>query len=338
MVSTNKQTNRIINNMITTINEFKIHLNENISYTYKWSDYTATIRLSSIAGWVYSIKSVSTDYVNIHSGIDDNFKTAKEAEEYMFDVIEDRIGSKPARQISESLIKESIGDISLDEIATKNFNDSFIAKLNSLFTKEPTTNSDWAGITAWRVSGEIWDGHFIIDTTSYKGGNYYNNIDYELVHRYDDEFDNTQSDVIASLENKEDCDKFLELAKEFIGKTNENLLGFDKIGHISKEVTIELDLKHTQHSLGRQGRGTDYITNEDIKNAVGTATEQMVDLIIANKLNVGDSVLITRKEDRLNVVGSLSLKKGTDIINFTVITCMRVEKFLNKNNTLQIFI
>lgn len=126
---------------------------------------------------------------------------------------------------------------------------------------------------------------------------------------------------------------------EFKNKLNEDLMmGLDKIGHIAKEVTIELDLKHTQHSLGRQGRGSDYITNEDIKNAVGTATEQMVDLIIANKLNVGDSVLITRKEDRLNIVGALSLKKGTDIINFTVITCMRVEKFLNKNNTLQIFI
>lgn len=125
---------------------------------------------------------------------------------------------------------------------------------------------------------------------------------------------------------------------EFKKLNEDNMMGFDKIGTIKKDITIELDLKHTQHSLDRRGRGSNFITNEDIKNVVDVATDQMVDLIIANKLNIGDSVLITRKEDNLNIVGALSLKKGTDIINFTVITCMRVDKFLNKNNTLQIFI
>ena len=84
------------------------------------------------------------------------------------------------------LILESIGDISLDEIKTEKFNIDFRKKLDELFTKEPTTTADWAGIRAWKVSGETWDGYFVVDTTSYKGGNDYNNIDYELINCSED--------------------------------------------------------------------------------------------------------------------------------------------------------
>lgn len=120
-------------------------------------------------------------------------------------------------------------------------------------------------------------------------------------------------------------------------KYNEKSI-YNKIGTIKKNITIELDLKHTMHSLTRRGRGSIFITNEDIKNAVDDATDQMIDLIIANKLNIGDSILITKKSNDLNIVGALSLKQGSDIINFTVITCMIIDNFLNKNNTLQIYI
>lgn len=239
------------------------------------------------------------------------------------------------KHIKENMIKENIGDISLEEIAIEKFNKEFINEINSMFKPANTR-----GIKQmWIVQGILNDGYFIVDETSYKPGNSYKLINYNLIHSYFDKKNNIQqNDIITSFNKISDKDTFINTCKSYMSIKEDAMMGLDKIGHIAKEVTIELDLKHTQHSLGRQGRGSDYITNEDIKNAVSTATDQMVDLIIANKLNVGDSVLITRKEDRLNVVGALSLKKGTDIINFTVITCMRVEKFLNKNNTLQIFI
>lgn len=233
------------------------------------------------------------------------------------------------KHIKENMIKENIGDISLDEINIQKFNNQMIQELNSLF--QPANDNTYT----WIVSGDLKNGYII---KAFTHGSSYKLTQYKLLKNW--KYDETivKHDIIASFNEIKDKYDFIEICKSYLPIKEDAMMGLDKIGHIAKEVTIELDLKHTQHSLGRQGRGSDYITNEDIKNAVGTATEQMVDLIIANKLNVGDSVLITRKEDRLNIVGALSLKKGTDIINFTVITCMRVEKFLNKNNTLQIFI
>ena len=112
----------------------------------------------------------------------------------------------------------------------------------------------------------------------------------------------------------------------------------NKIGHIEKTINVELDLTHTDHSMGRQGRGSDYITNDEIKNVVSLATEQIIDAMIANTLNNGDSVLITQKESKINVVGALSVNKSTDVINFKVITVMRVDDFINKKNTKQFFV
>ena len=60
--------------------------------------------------------------------------------------------------------------------------------------------------------------------------------------------------------------------------------------------------------------------------------------MIANTLNNGDSVLITQKESKINVVGALSVNKSTDVINFKVITVMRVDDFINKKNTKQFFV
>lgn len=236
------------------------------------------------------------------------------------------------KHIKENMIKESIGDISLEEIDIEKFNKELYNEINSLYDAVGISTN----INQWIVNGTLNNGYVIKKITD---SNYELNK-YVLVKNWSYDNNHINSDKIASFNEIKDKHDFLEICFSYYNNhTNEDaMMGLDKIGHIAKEVTIELDLKHTQHSLGRQGRGSDYITNEDIKNAVSTATDQMVDLIIANKLNVGDSVLITRKEDRLNIVGALSLKKGTDIINFTVITCMRVEKFLNKNNTLQIFI
>jgi hypothetical protein len=130
--------------------------------------------------------------------------------------------------------------------------------------------------------------------------------------------------------------KLDEFKKQYI---HENLYDVNKIGTITKEVSIELELKHSVHSFDQKHRGLTHIKDSEIKEVVEAATEQIIDCLISNKLDIGDSVLITRKSDWLNVVGALSLKRGTDdVINFKVITVMRIEKFYNKHNTFQIFI
>jgi len=108
------------------------------------------------------------------------------------------------------------------------------------------------------------------------------------------------------------------------------------IGKITKEITIELDLKHSYHSMERQGRSSEFIKNSDIKSAVEKATEQIVDLLINNTLNAGDPVWIYDTSNDLNVVGGLIAKKNSDIIIFKLITCMFSKEFYNKNKTYKV--
>ena len=238
------------------------------------------------------------------------------------------------------LILESIGDISLDEIKIKKFNDNFKKTLDTLFSKEPISTADWAGIHAWKISGETWDGYFVVDTISYKGGNDYNDIDYEIIHRYDDQDANVNSEMIDSLTSISDVDRFLDVAKSYLEvETNERMSDFDAvatIGKITKQITIELDLKHSMHSMERQGRSSEFIKNADIKAAVDKGTPQIIDLLINNTLNAGDAVWIYDTSNDLNVVGSLLASKKSDIITFKVITCMFTKTFYNKNKTYKV--
>lgn len=114
------------------------------------------------------------------------------------------------------------------------------------------------------------------------------------------------------------------------------------ISTIKKQIEVEIDIQHSLHSLVRTRRHdstNDIITNQDIKKVVNLGSEQIIQLILENILNIGDTVLITRKLDWLNVVGSLNLKsKSSDTILFKVITVMKEEKFINRKGTYQIFI
>jgi hypothetical protein len=234
-------------------------------------------------------------------------------------------------------INESMGDISHEEIEIKRFKKTFVQTLNNTFTKESVTSTDWAGIHAWNISGDLSDGYFIVEsdsTTTWE-------ISYDLIRRYDDEDDNVQQDVIASLDTykSNEVTNFIDIAKSYISVDMNEDYAFDtvaNIGKITKTITIELDLKHSMHSMERQGRSSEYIKNGDIKQTVDNATEQIIDLLIDNTLNINDPVLIHNSTNDLNVVGSLLSNKKTDVITFKVITCMFHKNFYNKNNTYKI--
>lgn len=235
----------------------------------------------------------------------------------------------------KQFINESIGDITLSERRYEDTYQDARVIFDENFMREPIHGADWAGITAWCVSGEVWDGYFIVDNREHSY-----TIQYDLIHRYDDEDDNTQSDVIASLdESNLDVIGFLNKAKEYLHVNEGN--DFDavaQIGKFSKEIKIEVLLKHSFHSMERQGRASEYIKNSEIKETVELATEQMVDLLINNTLNVGDAVWIYNSKNDLNVVGSLMSSKNTDILTFKLITVMFHKNFNNKHNTYKITI
>lgn len=227
-----------------------------------------------------------------------------------------------------------------NENEIKEFNEKFTETLNNLFIKEDPSRSDWGGIIAWRISGDTTNGYFISDGKTYNGGNIYDNIDYELFHRYYDEDGETHTNFIDELNSIEDADRFLDVAKSYLNTENVNERSdFDAvatIGKITKQITIELDLKHSMHSMERQGRSSEYIKNTDIKLTVDKATPKIIDLLINNTLNAGDAVWIYDTSNDLNVVGSLLANKKTDIITFKVITCMFTKTFYNKNNTYKV--
>lgn len=110
------------------------------------------------------------------------------------------------------------------------------------------------------------------------------------------------------------------------------------IGKITKQITIDIDLKHSMHSMERQGRSSKFIKNADIKSDVETATEQIIDLLIDNTLNIGDPVWIYNETTELNIIGSLLNNKRDDVITFKVITVMYSNNFYNKNKTYKITI
>jgi hypothetical protein len=108
------------------------------------------------------------------------------------------------------------------------------------------------------------------------------------------------------------------------------------IGKVKKPVTIELDLKHSMHSMERQGRSDKYIKNSDIKDTVDKATEQLVDAMMSDTINTNDPVWIFNSENSLNVVGSINYDKRRDTITFKLITVMFHDNFYNKMNSYKI--
>lgn len=235
-------------------------------------------------------------------------------------------------------INESMGDISLTEIENKRFNEWFINLLNQTFSKVES-GADFSGLNVWNVSGDTENGYFIIQD---ENKNPYE-VGFELFERNFEPDDlNPTSETIDYIEtsNKAEAMRFIDVAKSYIHVEDVNERSdFDAvatIGKITKNITIELDLKHSMHSMERQGRSTEFIKNSDIKAAVDKATPEIVDLLINNTLNAGDPVWVYDSSNDLNVVGSLLANKKTDIITFKIITCMFHKNFYNKNNTYKV--
>ena len=125
--------------------------------------------------------------------------------------------------------------------------------------------------------------------------------------------------------------------KTILERTEQQMFNtISKIGKVNKTINIEIDLQHTKHSLERQGRSSTYIKNSDIKLAVEKATEEIVNKLIDDTIDVGDAVWIYDTSNDLNVVGSLIANKYNDDVTFRVITVMISDNFYNKKKSYKI--
>lgn len=105
-----------------------------------------------------------------------------------------------------------------------------------------------------------------------------------------------------------------------------------EIGHIAKIIRVEIDLQHTTHSLDRKTRdAANYISDEDITATVSLASEQIIELLINDTINIEDTVIITNKRTKLNVVGILKKTAQHDTIKMTVKTVMIKDNFFSKD-------
>ena len=112
-----------------------------------------------------------------------------------------------------------------------------------------------------------------------------------------------------------------------------------KIGSIDKNISVNIDVIHTKHSLDRTRRDEDQkdvVTDAEILDAVKMAAHDILEALEDEKIKVGGKVLITKTFNFLNIVCGISLKNNGLLLN--VVTVMRKKDFLNKNNTYQIVI
>ena len=161
-----------------------------------------------------------------------------------------------------------------------------------------------------------------------------------------------ESDAKEELENYDGDKNFKIVKKSQLSKLNvedptnrwinERMSDFDQIAKISTldvDVQIEVDLKHTVHSMERQGRSGDFVKNSDIKDTVNLATEQIVHALLKDRIDINEPLLIFNSNNDLNVVGSLSaVNTSTNKYVFKVITVMFNKEFYNSKKTYKITI
>jgi hypothetical protein len=106
-----------------------------------------------------------------------------------------------------------------------------------------------------------------------------------------------------------------------------------KQGTISKFMEFDIDIEATKHSIDRQNRKDDRgnevyepISFDEVNSAIEDATEDILDDLVKNKIDVDkDKIIIQREDDGLTVVGVMNNRN--DKLVFVVITLYRGEEF-----------
>lgn len=111
----------------------------------------------------------------------------------------------------------------------------------------------------------------------------------------------------------------------------------EKIGKISKKITLDFTVSKTFHATVQQDRhlesGGDKITDDEILETVRKASERIIEDTLANHIDVGDRFIVREANTDLNIVCSMSRGDSRDSFLITVITVMRTEDFRNQKDS-----
>lgn len=112
-----------------------------------------------------------------------------------------------------------------------------------------------------------------------------------------------------------------------------DVLNERKQGTVKTDIRFEIDIEATNHAIERQGRKTEDgedayepITFDEVIDAIENSTEEIINDLVINKINVDvDRLVLQREDDGLTVVGVMNSNKGN--LTFVVITLYRGDDF-----------
>ena len=113
----------------------------------------------------------------------------------------------------------------------------------------------------------------------------------------------------------------------------EELLREREIGSVVGDVTVKVTIDLTKHADERRFRHGNQaeMTEDEIVSLVQNSTDRIIDYILMDRLDVGETVVLRHQGRNLNVVGALEQGPRPDVLELTVITVMRKEDFKAKS-------
>lgn len=105
----------------------------------------------------------------------------------------------------------------------------------------------------------------------------------------------------------------------------------DSIGTISAKINVVVKIDKTHHASDRQSRHEEFISNKDIITAANKALPKISKMLIFDKLDIGDTIIIYESSSYLNLVSEL--REGSGVIDLVVITVMKNKNFKSPPGT-----
>lgn len=126
----------------------------------------------------------------------------------------------------------------------------------------------------------------------------------------------------------------MKLTREKLREMIEQELREATIGSYVEDISIFVDVSKTRHATQRQTRHgeADRITDEEIIATAEDATDQILQRILMNDIDVGDEIVIRDQTYDLNLVCVLEPKSESEF-QLTVITVMRKKNFRPKSGS-----
>lgn len=129
-------------------------------------------------------------------------------------------------------------------------------------------------------------------------------------------------------------DRIREIIQDEVNQIVEKSI--EKIGQLKKNIKLVIDLAKTVHATDRQGRhisqGGEKISDDEIKATANKAISKLVKLLIFDRLDINDKVVIYDKNTDLNVVAQLT-SINDEMLRIKIITVMIEKNFYNKAHT-----